>query len=94
MYYGAFINKSMPGRNEHDQLWVNKRFSFFFLIKFNFKLVMEYCGAGSITDLVKSTKGNSLKEEWISYISKEILNGLNHLHLNKIIHRDIKGQVI
>jgi len=56
-------------------------------------LVMEYCGAGSITDLVKSTKGNSLKEEWISYISKEILNGLNHLHLNKIIHRDIKGQV-
>lgn len=55
---------------------------------------MEYCGAGSITDLVKSTKGNSIKEEWISYISKEILNGLNHLHLNKIIHRDIKGQVI
>jgi serine/threonine protein kinase len=55
---------------------------------------MEYCGAGSITDLVKSTKGNSLKEEWISYISKEILNGLNHLHSNKIIHRDIKGQVL
>jgi len=54
---------------------------------------MEYCGAGSITDLVKSTKGCCLKEEWISYICKEILNGLNHLHLNKIIHRDIKGQV-
>ena len=54
---------------------------------------MEYCGAGSITDLVKSTKGNCLKEEWIGFISKEILNGLNHLHANKIIHRDIKGQV-
>ena len=54
---------------------------------------MEYCGAGSITDLVKSTKGNSLKEEWISYISKEILNGLNRLHSNKIIHRDMKRQV-
>jgi len=51
---------------------------------------MEYCGAGSITDLVKSTKGCCLKEELISYICKEILNGLNHLHLNKIIHRDIK----
>ncbi len=24
MYYGAFINKSLPGRNEHDQLWVNR----------------------------------------------------------------------
>lgn len=55
-------------------------------------LVMEYCGAGSVTDLVKSTKGHSLKEEWIAYICREILRGLNHLHQNKIIHRDIKGQ--
>ncbi len=53
---------------------------------------MEYCGAGSVTDLVKSTKGHSLKEEWIAYICREILRGLNHLHQNKIIHRDIKGQ--
>ncbi|UXI20641.1 pre-mRNA-splicing factor ISY1 [Sarcoptes scabiei] len=55
-------------------------------------LVMEYCGAGSVTDLVKSTKGHSLKEDWIAYICREILRGLNHLHQNKIIHRDIKGQ--
>lgn len=55
-------------------------------------LVMEYCGAGSVTDLVKSTKGQCLKEDWISYISREILKGLAHLHANKIIHRDIKGQ--
>ncbi|OQV16515.1 Traf2 and NCK-interacting protein kinase [Hypsibius exemplaris] len=55
-------------------------------------LVMEYCGAGSVTDLVKATKGGSLKEEWIAYICREILKGLNHLHNNKIIHRDIKGQ--
>lgn len=38
-----------------------------------FQLVMEFCGAGSITDLVKNTKGNSLKEDWIAYISREIL---------------------
>ncbi|KAB7496320.1 Traf2 and NCK-interacting protein kinase [Armadillidium nasatum] len=73
-YYGAFIKKSPPGKD--DQLW----------------LVMEYCGAGSVTDLVKSTKGQSLKEEWIAYISREILRGLQHLHFNKVIHRDIKGQ--
>ncbi|RWS09777.1 Serine/threonine-protein kinase mig-15-like protein [Dinothrombium tinctorium] len=73
-YYGAFIDKSPPGKD--DKLW----------------LVMEYCGAGSVTDLVKSTKGQSLKEEWISYICREILRGLSHLHANKIIHRDIKGQ--
>lgn len=73
-YYGAFVKKSPPGKD--DQLW----------------LVMEYCGAGSVTDLVKSTKGQSLKEEWIAYICREILRGLSHLHANKVIHRDIKGQ--
>ncbi|KAJ3584505.1 hypothetical protein NHX12_015000 [Muraenolepis orangiensis] len=46
-------------------------------------LVMEFCGAGSITDLVKNTKGNQLKEDWI---------GLAHLHAHHVIHRDIKGQ--
>lgn len=55
-------------------------------------LVMEYCGAGSVTDLVKSSKGQCLKEDWISYVCREILQGLAHLHTNKIIHRDIKGQ--
>lgn len=37
---------------------------------------MEFCGAGSITDLVKNTKGNQLKEDWIAYISREILRVL------------------
>nr|XP_006823435.1 PREDICTED: traf2 and NCK-interacting protein kinase-like isoform X2 [Saccoglossus kowalevskii] len=63
-------------RGHDDQLW----------------LVMEYCGAGSVTDLVKATKGNALKEEWISYICREILRGLSHLHAHHVIHRDIKGQ--
>ncbi|XP_070213213.1 mitogen-activated protein kinase kinase kinase kinase 4-like isoform X2 [Littorina saxatilis] len=73
-YYGAFIKKGPPGKD--DQLW----------------LVMEFCGAGSITDLVKATKGNSLKEEWIAYVCREILRGLAHLHNSRVIHRDIKGQ--
>ncbi|XP_056598462.1 TRAF2 and NCK interacting kinase a isoform X9 [Triplophysa dalaica] len=55
-------------------------------------LVMEFCGAGSVTDLIKNTKGNSLREDWTAYISREILRGLAHLHTNKVIHRDIKGQ--
>ncbi|XP_043558522.1 traf2 and NCK-interacting protein kinase-like isoform X6 [Chiloscyllium plagiosum] len=55
-------------------------------------LVMEFCGAGSVTDLIKNTKGNTLKEEWIAYICREILRGLTHLHQHKVIHRDIKGQ--
>ncbi|XP_037136075.1 TRAF2 and NCK interacting kinase b isoform X3 [Syngnathus acus] len=55
-------------------------------------LVMEFCGAGSVTDLIKNTKGSSLKEEWIAYVCREILRGLTHLHQHKVIHRDIKGQ--
>ncbi|XP_052452106.1 TRAF2 and NCK interacting kinase b isoform X2 [Carassius gibelio] len=55
-------------------------------------LVMEFCGAGSVTDLIKNTKGNTLKEEWTAYICREILRGLTHLHQHKVIHRDIKGQ--
>ncbi len=55
-YYGAFIKKSPPGKD--DQLW----------------LVMEYCGAGSVTDLVKSTKGQSLKEDWIAYICRFVMH--------------------
>ncbi|KAG8448162.1 hypothetical protein GDO86_015306 [Hymenochirus boettgeri] len=61
---------------QDDQLW----------------LVMEYCGAGSVTDLVKKTKGNCFKEDWIAYICREVLRGLAHLHTNHVIHRDIKGQ--
>ncbi|XP_066437865.1 nik-related protein kinase [Eleutherodactylus coqui] len=61
---------------QDDQLW----------------LVMEYCGAGSVTDLVKKTKGNCLKEDWIAYVCREVLRGLAHLHAHHVIHRDIKGQ--
>ncbi len=74
--YHGAFIKKAAGRNENDQLW----------------LVMEFCGAGSITDLVKSSKGNSLKEDWIAYICREILRGLAHLHSKFVIHRDIKGQ--
>jgi len=55
-------------------------------------LVMEYCGAGSVTDLLKSSPKRSLREEWISFICREVLAGLAHLHAAKVIHRDIKGQ--
>lgn len=40
---------------------------------------MEFCGAGSVTDLIKNTKGNSLKEEWTAYICREILRVSSHV---------------
>ena len=58
---------------------------------FNFQLVMEFCGAGSVTDLVKATKGNTLKEEWIAYICREILRVCS-LQLSYDINVDAKNE--
>ena len=56
-------------------------------------LVMEYCAAGSVIDLIRITK-RELNEGQIASIIKETLKGLVYLHNNKefkMIHRDIKG---
>ncbi|KAI5616334.1 TRAF2 and NCK-interacting protein kinase isoform X5 [Silurus asotus] len=57
-------------------------------------LVMEYCGGGSVYDLIQSTKEKCLNEDWTALLCRGILKGLAHLHKYKIIHRDIKGQNI
>ncbi|KAE8594334.1 hypothetical protein XENTR_v10019587 [Xenopus tropicalis] len=52
---------------------------------------MEYCGGGSLANLVQSTRNRSLPERCIQYISREVLQGLDYIHKNLFIHRDIKG---
>eukprot|EP00484_Ammonia_sp_Unknown_P029139 CAMPEP_0197024066 /NCGR_PEP_ID=MMETSP1384-20130603/4712_1 /TAXON_ID=29189 /ORGANISM="Ammonia sp." /LENGTH=564 /DNA_ID=CAMNT_0042452401 /DNA_START=26 /DNA_END=1720 /DNA_ORIENTATION=+ len=53
-------------------------------------ITMEYCGAGSVGDVIKITK-RTLREEQIAVIAKHTLSGLKYLHKNNIIHRDIKA---
>nr|XP_023488120.1 myosin-IIIa isoform X3 [Equus caballus] len=59
-------------------------------------LVLELCNGGSVTDLVKGflKKGKRMSEPIIAYILREALMGLQHLHNNKTIHRDVKGNNI
>ncbi|XP_036044389.1 myosin-IIIa [Onychomys torridus] len=59
-------------------------------------LVLELCNGGSVTDLVKGflKRGQRMSEPLIAYILHEALMGLQHLHNNKTIHRDIKGNNI
>merc|ERR1719328_1080682 len=63
-------------------------------------IVMEYCGAGSVLDIMKlrglywnMPKGEvkTLSEEEIATVLSDTLKGLEYLHLRKKIHRDIKA---
>ncbi|XP_032386224.1 myosin-IIIb, partial [Etheostoma spectabile] len=59
-------------------------------------LVLELCNGGSVTELIKGLlmRGQCLQEPVISYILYSALLGLQHLHNNRIIHRDVKGNNI
>ena len=51
-------------------------------------LVMEYCGGGCVSDLLRF---RPLKENEISVVLCQSLHGLSHLHEKNIIHRDFKS---
>ncbi|XP_054266181.1 serine/threonine-protein kinase 3-like isoform X2 [Macrosteles quadrilineatus] len=53
-------------------------------------IVMEYCGAGSVSDIMRLRK-KTLSEEEIATILCDTLKGLEYLHLRRKIHRDIKA---
>jgi len=52
---------------------------------------MEYVGGGSALDLLKP---GPIAEEYIAIIIREILKGLDYLHSEKKLHRDIKGNLL
>uniref|UniRef100_A0A8C9TWA5 Non-specific serine/threonine protein kinase n=1 Tax=Scleropages formosus TaxID=113540 RepID=A0A8C9TWA5_SCLFO len=51
-------------------------------------ICMEYCGGGSLQDIYHVT--GPLSELQIAYVCREMLKGLDYLHGQKKIHRDIK----
>lgn len=51
-------------------------------------IVMEYLSGGSCGDLLKP---GVFKEEYIAIVARELLKGLEYLHGEGKLHRDIKG---
>ncbi|KAL7833246.1 hypothetical protein SRHO_G00302640 [Serrasalmus rhombeus] len=53
-------------------------------------IVMEYCGAGSVSDIIRQ-RNKTLGEDEIAAILQSTLKGLEYLHFMRKIHRDIKA---
>ncbi|XP_053788240.1 serine/threonine-protein kinase PAK 3-like isoform X2 [Vidua chalybeata] len=56
-----------------------------------FWLVMEYMDGGTLSDVISKTY---LSEDEMAAISRECLQGLEFLHSNLVIHRDVKSSNI
>ncbi|XP_061638074.1 mitogen-activated protein kinase kinase kinase kinase 5-like isoform X3 [Phyllopteryx taeniolatus] len=52
-------------------------------------ICMEFCGGGSLQDVYSVT--GPLSEAQIAYVCREMLQGVDYLHSQRKMHRDIKG---
>lgn len=53
-------------------------------------IIMEFCSGGSCSDLMRPGK---IEEEYIMIILRELLLGLDYLHADNKLHRDVKGEL-
>ncbi|NXO72908.1 PAK3 kinase, partial [Phainopepla nitens] len=62
-----------------------------FLVDEDLWLVMEYMDGGTLQDIVRQTH---MAEGEMAAVSRECLQGLDFLHSNRLIHRDLKSSNI
>ncbi|XP_074385899.1 serine/threonine-protein kinase PAK 1-like [Zonotrichia albicollis] len=62
-----------------------------FLVDGDLWLVMEFMDGGTLQDVVRQTR---MAEGEMAAVSRECLQGLDFLHSNRVIHRDLKSSNI
>ncbi|XP_073539632.1 serine/threonine-protein kinase 4-like [Phyllobates terribilis] len=83
------IIKEIAIMQQCDSLHVVKYYGSYFKNS-DLWIVMEYCGGGSVSDIIRLRK-QTLKEEEMATILQSTLKGLEYLHFMRKIHRDIKA---
>eukprot|EP00300_Choanocystis_sp_HF-7_P011200 c17355_g1_i1.p2 GENE.c17355_g1_i1~~c17355_g1_i1.p2 ORF type:complete len:751 (+),score=190.90 c17355_g1_i1:103-2355(+) len=61
-----------------------------YLVDDDLWIAMEFCDGGSVLDIYENLE-RPLMEAQIAYICREAFRGIQYLHDNGMIHRDIKG---
>ena len=87
-YFGSYFISA--------ELWVSAALTAMRLCKTNLKhlqIVMEYCGAGSVSDIMKLRR-KTLTEEEMSVIVRDTLMGLSYLHSMKKMYVPILCKAI
>ena len=53
-------------------------------------MLLEFCDGGAV-DSIMVELDRGLKEPQIAYVTRGMVEGLQYLHQNKVVHRDIKA---
>ena len=54
-------------------------------------MVMEYCNKGNLNTKVSESPGGVLPLEETFHIVWDVIKGLEYMHSNSLLHRDIKA---
>ncbi|KAI8918257.1 kinase-like domain-containing protein [Powellomyces hirtus] len=81
------IRQEISILSELDSKWVTRYYGSY-IRGTKLWIVMEYCEAGSLLDMIKT---NPMSEQHVAVVMRELLCGLEYIHRHGKIHRDIKA---